>query len=38
VGNAYTILVLKPEGKSPSERFNLEWEGNIKTGLRGIDW
>jgi hypothetical protein len=32
--NACSILVEKPEGKRPTERFRHRGEYNIKTGLR----
>jgi hypothetical protein len=32
-GNAYRILVRKPEGKSPLENHRRRWENNIK-----MDW
>jgi hypothetical protein len=35
---AYTILVGKPEGKRPLERFIRWWQDNIKIDLRGIGW
>jgi hypothetical protein len=39
-GNAYTILVGKPEGKRPLERTRHRWVDNIKIDLRqdGIVW
>jgi hypothetical protein len=42
-GNAYMILVGRPEGKRPLEGPRRMWENNIKTDLRrigldGIDW
>jgi hypothetical protein len=41
--NAYTILMGKPEGKSPLGRPRRRWVDNIKMGLRtrgwdGVDW
>jgi hypothetical protein len=30
MGNAYSILVGKPEGKRPLERPSRKWEDNIK--------
>jgi hypothetical protein len=40
---AYSILVGKPEGKSPLGRPRCRWVDNIKMdlteiGLRGMDW
>jgi hypothetical protein len=32
--NAYRILVVKPEGKTPLEIPRRRWEDNIKTDLR----
>jgi hypothetical protein len=42
-GNAYRILLGKPEGKRPLRRPNRRWEDNIKMDLRergwgGMDW
>jgi hypothetical protein len=42
-GNAYRILVGKPEGKRPLGRPRCRWVDNIKMDLReirrgGIDW
>jgi hypothetical protein len=42
-GNAYRILVGKPEGKKPLKRPRHRWEDNIKMerreiGLGGMDW
>jgi hypothetical protein len=37
-GNAYRILVGKPDGKRPLERPRHRWEDNIKMGLREIEW
>jgi hypothetical protein len=34
--NAYSILVGKPEGTRPLERFRHRWEDNIKIALREI--
>jgi hypothetical protein len=36
--NAYTVLVGKPEGKSPLERSRCRWEDGIKMDLRVIGW
>jgi hypothetical protein len=41
--NAYRILVGKPEGNRPLERYRCWWEDNIKmnlieTGGCGMDW
>jgi hypothetical protein len=41
--NAYSILVLKPEGKRPIGRPRRRWESNIKMDLReirrgGMEW
>jgi hypothetical protein len=33
MGNAYKILVGKPEGKRPLGRPGYSWEGNIKLDL-----
>jgi hypothetical protein len=43
MGNAYTILVGKPEGKRPLGRPRRRWDDNIRTDLREIgldlvDW
>jgi hypothetical protein len=32
--NAYKILVVKPEGKTPLGRRRCRWEDNIKMGFR----
>jgi hypothetical protein len=32
--NAYNILVGKPEGKRPLERYRHRWENNIRMDLR----
>jgi hypothetical protein len=37
-GNAYKILVGKPEGKRPVGRPILRWEDNIKEDLIDIGW
>jgi hypothetical protein len=37
-GNAYRILVGKPEGKSQLGRPRRIWDDNIKIGLREIGW
>jgi hypothetical protein len=42
-GNAYRILVGKPEGKRPLARPRRRWVDNIKMDLReigsdGVDW
>jgi superfamily II DNA/RNA helicase len=42
-GNAYTILVGKPEGKRPLGKLRRRWEDNMKMDLReigrgGMDW
>jgi transposase len=42
-GNAYRILLGKPEGKRPLGRPRRRWVDNIKMGLRqigsdGMDW
>jgi hypothetical protein len=34
IGNAYEILVGKPEGKRQLERYKRRWENNIKMNLR----
>jgi len=43
MGNAYHILLAKPEGKRPLGRTRCRWEDNIRMGLREIgceyvDW
>jgi hypothetical protein len=43
VRGAYSILVWRPEGRRPLERFRRRWEENIKMDLREIgfgdvDW
>jgi hypothetical protein len=37
-GNAYRILLGKPERKRPLRRPKRRWEANIKMDLREIDW
>jgi hypothetical protein len=37
-GNAYRILVGKPEGKRPLGRPRRRWVNNIKVDLREIEW
>jgi hypothetical protein len=37
-GNAYRILVGKPEGKRPLGRPRRRWVNNIKMDLREIGW
>jgi hypothetical protein len=37
-GNAYRILVGKPERKRPLERPSCRWANNIKMALREIGW
>jgi hypothetical protein len=37
-GNAYRILLGKPEGKRPLGRPRRRWVDNIKMGLREIRW
>jgi hypothetical protein len=37
-GNAYKILVEKPEGKRPPARPRCRWEGNIRVDLKYICW
>jgi hypothetical protein len=37
-GNAYRILVEKPEGKRPLGQPRYRWVDNIKMDLRGIGW
>jgi hypothetical protein len=37
-GNAYRILVEKPEGKTPLRRPRRRWVNNIKMELREIEW
>jgi hypothetical protein len=34
----YSVLVGKPEGKSPLERRRRRWEDEIKIDLREIGW
>jgi hypothetical protein len=36
--NAYSIFVLKPEGKRPLGRPMKRWEDNIRVYLREIGW
>jgi hypothetical protein len=36
--NAYRILVEKPEGRRSLGRPRRRWVGNIKLGLREIEW
>jgi hypothetical protein len=36
--NVYTILVGKPEGKTPLGRSRRRWEDNIKMDLKAIGW
>jgi hypothetical protein len=36
--NAYRILLEKPEGKTPLQRYRHRLEYNIKTNLRAIGW
>jgi hypothetical protein len=38
IGNAYRILVRKPEGKRPLGRYRRRWECNIRIDLRDIGW
>jgi hypothetical protein len=37
-GNAYRILVGKPEGKRTLGRSRCRWVDNIKMDLREIEW
>jgi hypothetical protein len=37
-GNAYRVLVGKPEGKRPLVRPGRRWEDNIKMDVREIGW
>jgi hypothetical protein len=37
-GNAYRILLGKPEGKRPLCRPRCRWEDNIKMGQRNTGW
>jgi hypothetical protein len=37
-GNAYRILVGKPEGKKPLGRPRHRWEDNIRMDLKEIGW
>jgi hypothetical protein len=37
-GNAYGILVEKPEGRRPVGKPRRGWEDNIKMDLRDIGW
>jgi hypothetical protein len=42
-GNAYSLLVVKPEGKRPLGRPRCRWMDNIKidsgeVGWEGVDW
>jgi hypothetical protein len=36
IGNAYDILVGKPEGKRPLGKLNHSWEVNVKAHLKDI--
>jgi hypothetical protein len=36
--NLYSVLVGKPEGKSPLERLSHRWENGVKLDLREIGW
>jgi hypothetical protein len=38
MGNAYKILVTKPEGKRPLWRPRCKWEDNINIDLKGIGY
>jgi hypothetical protein len=38
MGNAYRVLVGKPEGKRPLGRPRCRWVENIKINLREIEW
>jgi hypothetical protein len=38
MGNAYKLLVRKPEGKGQLTRHRHRWEGNIRMDLREIGW
>jgi hypothetical protein len=38
MGNAYKILVRKPEGKRPSTRPRHRWENKIRMYFREIGW
>jgi hypothetical protein len=38
LGNAYKILVGKPEGKGQLGRPKHRWLDNIRMGLREIEW
>jgi hypothetical protein len=37
-GNAYRILVRKPEGRRPLGRPRRRWVDNIKIDVRKIEW
>jgi hypothetical protein len=36
--SAYTVLVEKPEGKSPTVRLSRRWEDNIKMDIQELEW
>jgi hypothetical protein len=38
MGNAYNILVRKPERKKPLERSRRRWEDNLRIDLMEIGW
>jgi hypothetical protein len=38
MGNAYKIVVVKPEGKRPLGRPSDRWKDNIRTVLIKIEW
>jgi hypothetical protein len=38
IRNTYKILLGKPEGKRPFERYPSIWENNIKTEKIGLVW
>jgi hypothetical protein len=35
---AYSVSVVKPEGKRPRGRLTRRWEDSIKVELKEIDW
>jgi hypothetical protein len=37
-GDAYRILVGRPEGKRPFGRPRPRWVDNIKTGIQEVEW
>jgi hypothetical protein len=37
-GDAYSVLVVKPEGKRPLRKMRLRLDNNIRMDLREIGW